>query len=156
MHRNQGEAKFKVAHHGRTLGVVMMLYGMSLECLFKAIAANNGHSFAEYDEDGEPIFKGLFNYSGTNHNLVALSRHEKVRLDLSAEELDLVKRLSCYILWGGRYPVAKRWEEQFGEDMAWNFDHDYKLVHQLAGGLYKRLGVTLDVDGLVELPDQLF
>ena len=156
MHRNEGEAKFKVADHGRTLGVAMMLYGMSLECLFKAIAAHNGHSFAEDDEDGEPEFKGLFNNSSTNHNLVALSCHEKVRLDLSAEELDLAKRLSPYIMWGGRYPVATRWEKQFGEDMAWDYDHDYELIHQLAARLYERLGVTLDDYGLAELPDQIF
>lgn len=154
--RGAPDPKFKVAYHGRTLGVVMMLYGMALECLFKAVASKNGHSFAEDDENGEPVFRGLFNNSSTNHNLVELSRHEKVRLDLSTEELSLAKRLSPYILWGGRYPVAKRWGKQLGEDMAWDFDHDYKRVHQLADRLYERLGVTLDADGLVDLPDQLF
>jgi hypothetical protein len=45
-----------------------------------------------------------------SHNLLAL--FEKVGLELSAEDRDLLRRLGECVLWAGRYPVPKKEEDR--------------------------------------------
>lgn len=157
--RGRGDKRFRIARNGTVLRPAMMLYGLSVECLMKAVAVENGHQFA-IERNGELAFQPLFP-KGSNHDLLALSGHEKISLSLSADEQELARRLTHYILWGGRYPVAKRWNaglhapdgDEYDHDMAWDFSMDFDVIHGLADRIFEYLRVERDADGLVELPD---
>jgi len=158
--RGRGERKFRIARNGMVLGPAMMLYGLCIECLMKAVAVKNGHQFVT-EQDGELIFRPLFNKARKCHDLIELSGHADISLSLSPDEQDVARRLTHYIVWGGRYPVAKRWDAglqppdrgEYEHNMAWDFSTDYRVIHGLADRLFDELRVERDSDGLVILPD---
>jgi hypothetical protein len=76
----------------------LMLDGMAIECLLKAVWVKRGHKLVK---DG--------NYLGVpgagDHDLVQLAG--ALKLKLSALEKGTLRRLSHFIEYGGRYPVPK-------------------------------------------------
>ncbi len=78
-------------------GAASLLYGLALENLFKGLIIQGGASVIA---NWRIRFGG-----GSGHNLVSLAA--KAPVSLSADEEDLVRRLTRYVEWAGRYPVAK-------------------------------------------------
>lgn len=64
-----------------------MLIGMSFELLFKSHCVKNGIAFRP------------------THDLVQLVR--TANLPISGHEIDILKTLSAFIVWDGRYPIPK-------------------------------------------------
>jgi hypothetical protein len=81
-----------------------MLQGFSIECLLKCSWILRGNTVAA---DGkykiEPIKK-------ENHDLVEVAR--AVGFTLSTEETSALAKLSGFTRSFGRYPIAKKWQEQ--------------------------------------------
>jgi hypothetical protein len=76
----------------------LMLDGMAIECLFKALWVKRGHKLARAGEYvGVP--------GAGPHDLVQLAG--VLELTLSDLEKDTLRRLSHFIEYGGRYPVPK-------------------------------------------------
>lgn len=89
------------------LATYKMLMGMSFELLFKAHCIGAGISF------------------GTNHDLVALAR--TATFTTSREENRILKVLSEYVIWDGRYPTPKQPEHLKGHWQNQNKVSDEKL-----------------------------
>lgn len=76
----------------------LMLAGMAIECLLKALWVKQGHELAK---DGEYV-----RVSGAGaHDLVQLA--DVLQLTLTDLERDVLRRLSHFIEYSGRYPVPK-------------------------------------------------
>jgi hypothetical protein len=73
--------------------VCMMLCGQMLEALFKAILVSQEGAFNS---------KGKFAHKG--HNLLWLA--DQVGLKVSENEAWLLERLTHFVKWAGRYPIA--------------------------------------------------
>jgi hypothetical protein len=79
-----------------------MLSGMAMECLLKAVWVKQGHNLVE---DGKYV-----SIPGAgDHDLVQLAG--AVGLTLSDLEKDVLRRLSHFIEYGGRYPIPKNAEQ---------------------------------------------
>ncbi len=78
--------------------VELMLNGMAIECLLKALWVKRGHNLAK---DGK--YKRVPRAGA--HDLVQLAG--VLELTLSTLEKDVLRRLSHFIEYGGRYPVPK-------------------------------------------------
>lgn len=123
--------------------VLLMLRGMGLECLLKAL-------WLKTDKERKLVVNGT--YQGVpntrQHYLVGLAR--AVEVELSVEETHLLTRLSDYITHLGRYPIAKKADAQLrvlehpepgrGVSGTWSFDSDDKLFATLCDRLYRELG----------------
>ena len=75
-----------------------LLYGLALENLLKAILVHNDPSRTSNGR--------LAEWPGGGHDLSVLAREAEVALD--SVETDLLKRLSQFIKWAGRYPIPKK------------------------------------------------
>lgn len=91
-----------------------MLIGMSFELLFKCHCVENGIAFRP------------------THDLVQLAR--TANLPISAHEIDILKTLSAFIVWDGRYPIAKtvnlleeHWKHQSKSSQGDELDFDKLL-----------------------------
>ena len=80
----------------------LMLDGMAIECLLKAVWVKRGQKLAK---DG----KYLGVPGAGDHDLGQLAG--ALKLKLSALEKDTLRRLSHFIEYGGRYPVPKNAEK---------------------------------------------
>jgi hypothetical protein len=81
-----------------TLSAELLLRGYAVECLLKSLWGQQGNTLVAAGR-----------YIGPNdHKLVPLAAKGKVNLD--AEEEDVLERLSCYTLYAGCYPIATKWE----------------------------------------------
>jgi hypothetical protein len=86
----------------RTHPSELMLSGMAIECLLKALWVKQGHNLVA---DGKYV-----PVPGAGaHDLVQLAG--VLKLTLSDLETDLLRRLSHFIEYGGRYPVPKNAEK---------------------------------------------
>ena len=86
----------------RTHPSELMLRGMAIECLLKALWVKRGHKLVE---DGK-----YTSVPGAGaHDLVQLAG--VLQLTMSDLEKDLLRRLSHFIEYGGRYPVPKNAEK---------------------------------------------
>ena len=83
---------------GELGAVELMLRGMAIECLLKALWLKQGRALVK---DGH--FKGVAGAGA--HDLPQLTL--AVAFPLSDLEKDLLRRLSHFIEYGGRYPVPK-------------------------------------------------
>jgi hypothetical protein len=87
---------------GRVGAVELMLRGMAVECLMKGLWVKNGNPIVK---DGKYV-----KVTGTdNHDLVQLA--SAIRFELGSLEQDVLRRLSHFIQYGGRYPIPKRADE---------------------------------------------
>ena len=85
----------------RTHPSELMLSGMAIECLLKALWVKQGHNLVG---DGKYV-----SITGAgDHDLVQLAG--VLELTLSDLEKDVLRRLSHFIEYGGRYPVPKNAE----------------------------------------------
>jgi hypothetical protein len=78
--------------------VELMLKGIAIECLLKAAYVKRGNRLVE---DGH--YLGVRGASG--HDLVQLARSAEV--PMNRLETDLLRRLSHFVEYGGRYPIPK-------------------------------------------------
>ncbi len=88
--------------------VGIMLLGLSVECLFKAIYVKNGGTFVNIDGTIEKK-----NNPALTHNLYKLAQLENINYSFEKKERDkkleksVFQRLQCYVEYGGRYPISK-------------------------------------------------
>ena len=79
-------------------GSATMLYGLALENIIKAIYI---------DENPEVVENGrLIKWHGGGHNQIAIIQDTSVSLD--TQQNDLVKRMSAFVVWAGRYPIPMK------------------------------------------------
>lgn len=74
------------------IGVVLMLYGLAIENLAKAIVVAAG---SPLDKNGRISFK--------KHNLAELVRSAGIRM--TSKDESLLNKLTAFVEWAGRYPV---------------------------------------------------
>lgn len=86
----------------RTHPCELMLSGMAIECLLKALWVKQGHDIVAGG-------KYVAVPGARDHDLVQLT--VAVKVDLSDLETDLLRRLSHFLEYGGRYPVPKNAEK---------------------------------------------
>lgn len=84
--------------NGHLFPVRLMLTGMALECLLKALWVKQGNQFVEAG-----AFKSVARAGP--HDLVQIA--QAVALNPNSFEIDLLRRLSYFIEYGGRYPIPK-------------------------------------------------
>jgi hypothetical protein len=75
------------------------LIGLSFENLIKGILHTQGHKVVQNGE-----FTKLF----SKHDLVYLvSKLDPTRMSITKEELGILRELTPYVIWAGRYPIPK-------------------------------------------------
>jgi len=74
----------------------------AIECLLKSAWIKAGNSIVI-----EGKYQGIPDVG--DHNLIQLV--QKVNIPLDEKSKDMLKRLTCYINFAGRYPVSKEWRE---------------------------------------------
>jgi hypothetical protein len=87
-------------------GVRAMLMGYAIECGLKGIWVRRGHKF---------VLNGKYQGVGNDHNLIALA--QKVGFQTTPLEADVLKRLSKFSRFAGRYPISKASEEMAPYDV---------------------------------------
>lgn len=87
-----------VPPEGRVKPVELMLRGMAVECMLKALWVKRGHAIVQ---DGK--YLGVHNAG--QHDLPQLASAAGFVSD--AVEMDLLRRLSHFVQYGGRYPVPR-------------------------------------------------
>lgn len=83
----------------RLRGPFCLLAGRGIENLLKGLIVSQILA-----QGKEPTDSGRLQINATTHDLVRLSNRAGV--ELSEIERDLLRRLSTFVVWGGRYPVA--------------------------------------------------
>jgi hypothetical protein len=77
------------------------LYGLAIENLLKAILMKN---------EPDRVSEGkLRKWPSGGHDLIALATTS--RIELTAEERDLLQRLTHFIRWAGRYPIPMKLDD---------------------------------------------
>jgi hypothetical protein len=120
---------------------LLMLRGMGLECLLKALWLKQGHEVVRHGK-----YVGVPNTN--QHDLVGLAR--ETGFALSSEDDHLLVRLSDFVTHIGRYPIAKRGQEHLrmlddptgGQAMtgSWRSPSDEYLFAGLVARLHRELG----------------
>ena len=85
---------------GRIGGPELLLRGLAVECMLKAALAKR-HAL---------VVKGTLIADVRHHDLVRLA--DRLGMRLSAKEKHLLKRLTKFIEYGGRYPIPVRARDQ--------------------------------------------
>ncbi len=122
---------------------LLMLRGMALECLFKALWLAQGNTLvAEGNYQGVPTVG--------QHDLAGLA--VKSNFPISEHESYLLVRLSDFITHFGRYPITRRGVDHMrfvkdpdgggGVTGTWNYGRDELLFTELVTRLRKLLGAT--------------
>jgi hypothetical protein len=75
-----------------------LLYGLALENIIKAIYVDENPNMVE---DGK-----LRKWPGSGHNQIILIQGTSV--SLGKEQEDLLRRMSAFVLWAGRYPIPMK------------------------------------------------
>jgi len=123
-----------------------MLQGFAVECLLKCFWIAQGNTVAVNGE-----YK-IENLTRENHNFVQIAA--AVGFAISAEESAILAKLSGFARSLGRYPIAKKWQEQrlvkdeFGIDAgpSWT-DEDHALAEALLTRLKSEIGSRPDAYG---------
>ncbi|MDQ5870767.1 MAG: hypothetical protein M3547_00990 [Acidobacteriota bacterium] len=136
-------------------GVYFMLVGFAVENLLKGalvfsyVPTNGVMYFRTYSPLYGEISQGDLPGLLKNHDLPALA--QRLELELSPEEEDLLHRLTRATEWYGRYPVPVRYEElegtrRFGDGKRYSVSYsagdDVERVKRLIQSLEKKLGRT--------------
>lgn len=117
-----------------------MLQGFAVECLLKCFWIAQGNTVAE---DGEYKIEAI---KRENHDLVQIAT--AVGFGISSEESDALATLSGFARSFGRYPIAKKWQDQklvkneFGIDSGPSWREE---DHQLAETVLSRLKSEIDM-----------
>lgn len=106
-----------------------LLYGLALENVFKGIIIQQRKPTVN-------DLPGLFG-GGSGHNLADLA--QRASFTLSPDERDLVNRLSAFVEWAGRYPVAKKVEKMAIGQKAVTGEWPPLPLQQHEAGLYEAL-----------------
>ncbi len=119
------------------IGVALMLYGLAIENLAKAIVVATG---SPLDKKGRIAFK--------THKLVDLVRNTKIRM--TSKDEFLLNKLTEFVEWAGRYPVPLsfgkmqpfRWPDgsfgpAHGSMSVGDIEHARKVIQRLAKKLSK-------------------
>jgi hypothetical protein len=116
-----------------------MLQGFAIECLLKGSWVAKGNTVAE---DGKYKIEMI---NRENHDLVAVAKG--VGFLLSPEEEAALGKLSLFARSLGRYPIAKKWQEQkltkneHGIDTVLEWTNE---EHALAEGVLARLTAEIE------------
>ena len=89
----------QLSNRARLGAIELMLKGMAMECLLKALWVKQGNLFVQAG-DFEPVF------GAGAHDLRQLA--QAVSISTTPHESDLLGRLSHFIEYGGRYPIPKK------------------------------------------------
>jgi hypothetical protein len=120
---------------------LLMLRGMGLECLLKALWLKQGHELVR-----DAKYVDVPNTK--QHDLVGLAR--QTNFARSPEEDHLLTRLSDFVTHSGRYPIAKRGQEHLRmlkdpaggqvESGVWRSPSDEELFVVVVARLHRELG----------------
>jgi hypothetical protein len=111
----------------RLQGPFAMLSGMAIEAMLKgAIVRANRPKMRRAPP--------------AHHDLVKLSAEAKQ--DWNSAQVDLLRRLTTFILWGGRYPVATTSERTKAPRILKS--SDYAAVTEIVSRVHKDIGVIQD------------
>lgn len=119
--------------------VFMFIAGLAIENLIKALCITR---------EGALDKRGGFRNNLTTHKLLNLL--EDAGIPLSDEENDLAERLEQYVLWAGRYPIPRKYDDMlprtdpnggYGSLELFKFPSDGLLAFSLIDKLEKKLGI---------------
>ncbi len=113
---------------GMVQPVELMLRGFSLENLMKALWVKQGNAIVHDGKYLRPANAG-------DHDLLQLS--DAVGLALDAKSRDVLKRLSTFTSFVGRYPIPTRAKRGVGE--GWSTPSDYDTLEEIRTKLGARL-----------------
>lgn len=138
----RGETGDPIPDEGLALSVVPLLRGFAIECLLKALFLKKSCGYLA--ENGKYI-----DITGAGANeLVQISN--AVSVTFSADQRDVLKRLSIYMTSVGRYPIAKDWNRTKiqkqptggkGPPTYWRYPTDDEIVDSIEEMLMKELDV---------------
>ncbi len=112
--------------HAESGPVFLMLAGLALECVTKGILIKDTPSLVQ---------AGALPAWLTRHDLRRLLDKAGVRLESRAKQF--VHRAEIAVVWEGRYPVAKDWENR--DRMVFVASYDPKTFHKIYEPLRERL-----------------
>lgn len=119
-----------VPDEGRVHGVEIMLRGFALECLFKSLWVAHGNPLVENGR-----YRGV--PGAGQHDLAQIAA--VLPWSLSTEERDLLRRLTDYVVWAGRYPIPKR--DRGGKVIYWTHPTDDTLLDAMIARAEEELEV---------------
>ncbi|GEM_PF-1031627 len=93
-----GEEKLQAQEVLSVSSVHLMLCGLAVELLLKARLVEQGRPVLDGDEK--------MNFPFNQHDLERLAKEAKV--PLTSEQCYLLRRLTAFSVWAGRYPIAKK------------------------------------------------
>ncbi len=79
------------------ISVASLLFGLAMENILKAVILN------ELPDDEKKII--IKKWPGDGHNQILLAN--KAKINLTEIEKDILRRLSEFVRWAGRYPIPK-------------------------------------------------
>jgi hypothetical protein len=116
-----------VPREGRLGAVELMLRGMAVECLLKAVWLAKGNELVDGGK-----FLGVPGALKT-HDLTKIA--SAVAFVVTREEHDLLLRLSAFSEYGGRYPIPIRSEKLTTVEKKWSSPPDDKVFDGLVSRL---------------------
>lgn len=115
-------------HHTRSFFPRLMLRAFALECLIKAHYLLAGNKLCSQGE-----YKGVVQKEG--HDLRRLACHTDIKL--SADEADMLERLSAVVVGIGRYPIFKKFNAT--RPAGWSEPQDEIVFHAFLARLVQPL-----------------
>ncbi|RIH63001.1 hypothetical protein D1164_21865 [Mariniphaga sediminis] len=106
-----------------------LLIGYSFENLIKGLSIKNNPQMSFND-----IYSNKWSKYKSGHGISGICRENII--NLTSSEIDLLQRLETYIIWIGKYPVAKKLENHINEYDNKYFDSDDK---ELIDNLFDRV-----------------
>lgn len=95
----KGQVRFVGELMHSLAAVWALLLGLAIECLLKGKWVKDGNKLVQPGTDRLQRIPG----AGRDHRLLPLA--DSTGFKLSAEERDVLERLSAFVVWAGRYPV---------------------------------------------------
>jgi hypothetical protein len=110
----------------RSANIGLMLAGQALEDLLKALIVARDPTVV-----GPGRTRGRLFDEGLGHNLVALAEDERTGAAISDAERDLLHRLTEFVKWAGRYPLAMTFDAMRRPDLRMVNDSEFPAIDAL-------------------------
>ena len=103
-----------------------LIIGHAFESLIKGLSIENNRCVKSFDD----MFKTYWSKYNSGHGISEIAKDNI--LDLTDEELKILKKLETYIIWAGRYPLPKKLNMFIDERDRLVYDsNDYNTINNL-------------------------
>jgi hypothetical protein len=134
--------------------IYMLLAGYALENAFKGVIICGtwlyDHRCIRLDDFADlrvPVKNDVQCIQIDKHGLSRLLRARAMTLEFSPDEKKVMAELDMHVLWGGRYPIPKRYEldKPFQVQPMVPFEEHYKIIDRIYDEATKELNLLISL-----------